>query len=314
MNDAKTPAAPLWVRVPRYGILAFFAMGALPAFFVFPFLFDSPQMNEPVAMVLAVAAFFSPLVGILFAEWPYRRAAKAQQWHKAFGWTLVPVLLPAFLWLTLNGYLYWANLQAYEQRFVLRTEKNVPVARLELGPSCQDVVRYSRKGDAMSAGGTWTPSAGVGAFQCEKWIQGGAKANIWISTGISASLRDDANYRNLGTTPPRLESIKGGQVTVSSYQITGEHAPNGGKVYSQVTYYVFRNEAGQLLGEATVSRPLNAKGTASLSVAVAKAPGIRALVSTHVPADKIGQLTTDAIHEHVKALDGYLQSVVRAPK
>lgn len=313
MNEAKTPAAPLWVRVPRYGILAFFAIGALPALFVFPFLFGSPQLNESVAMVLAVAAFFSPLVGFLLAEWPYRRAAKAQQWRQALGWALVPVLLPACLWLTLNGYLNWASLQAYEQRFVLRTAKNVPVARLELGPSCQDVVSYSRKGDATSAGGTWTPSAGAGAFQCEKWTQGGAKANIWISIGTATSLRDDENYRNLDTTPPRLESIKGGQVTVSSYQVTGKHAPNEGKVYSQVTGYVFRNEAGQLLGEATVSRPLNAKGTAGLSVAVARAPGIRALVSTHVPADKIGQLTTDAIHEHVKALDGYLKSVVRAP-
>jgi hypothetical protein len=289
-------------------------MGALPAFFVFPFIFDSPKMNESVAMLLAAAAFFSPIVGFLFAEWPYRRAAKAQQWRQAFGWTLVPVLLPASLWLTLNGYLSWASHQAYEQRFVLRTAKNVPVARLELGPSCQDVVSYSRKGDGVSAGGTWTPSAGAGAFQCEKWIQGGAKANIWISTGTSTSLRDDANYRNLDTAPPRLESIKGGQVTVSSYQISGKLAPDDGKVYSQVTGYVFRTEAGQLLGEATVSRPLNGKGAANLSLAVVRAPGIRAQVSTAVPADQIGTLTPGAIHEHVKALEGYLQSGVRDPK
>lgn len=314
MNEAKTPAVPLWVRVPRYSIPVLFAAGALPAFFVFPFLFDSPQMNEPVAVALTFAAFFSPIVGFLLAEWPYRRAAKAQKWRQAFGWTLVPVLLPACLWPTLNGYLSWARHQAYEQRFVLRTAENVPVARLEMGPSCQDAVGYSHSGEGVSARGSWSPLVGAGTFQCEKRTRGDAKAHIWINADTTKSLRNDRDYRNLDTAPPRLESIKGGQVTVSSYQVSAKHPPHEGRVYSQVTGYVFRTEAGQLLGEAGVSRPLNSKGAVVLSLAVVRAPGIRALIATDISADEVNLLTTDAIHEHVKALDGYLQNVVRDPR
>ena len=310
----KPPTAPLWVRIPRYSFLTFFATGALPAFFVFLFLFDSPEMDEPVAIFLAVAAFFSPIVGLLFAEWPYRRAAKTKKWRQAFGWTVVPVLMPACLWLTLNGYLSWASHQAYEQRFILRAAKNDPVARLELGPSCQDVVRYSRKGDYVSASGTWIPSAGAEAFRCEKWIQGGLEANIRISTATQTSLRDDANFRRLETAPPRLENIKGGQVTISSYQITGKHARDESKVHSHAIGYVFRTETGRLLGEATLTRHLKGKRIANLSLAVVRDPGIRAKIWIDVTADQMDQLTPEAIHEHVKALDGYLQSALRDPK
>ncbi len=102
MTTSSVPAEPAVVRAVRVSTYVLLTLAALPVLFLLPFMFDDPKMGHPIPALLLFAAVLSPVGAIAFTRGAYRRAVASEQWGRCLGWTLLPLVIPLPLFMSIR--------------------------------------------------------------------------------------------------------------------------------------------------------------------------------------------------------------------
>ncbi|NIC43747.1 hypothetical protein [Aquabacterium sp. A08] len=233
MTTSSVHAEPAVVRAVRVSTYVLLTLAALPVLFLLPFMFDDPKMGHPIPALLLFAAVLSPVGAIAFTRGAYRRAVASEQWGRCLAWSLLPLVIPLPLFMSIGGYFKLKDHFAYQQRHVMRDADGV-VAHLALPPGCDTPNGFWNFDQGQETGlrGEWEQLDGQGMFRC---FNDATTPKAYFTLRVANAKNKIPNRGNpIGWTkqmlrPPITLPLNGVQVHIDNYRFVSASEKEKGK-------------------------------------------------------------------------------------
>ncbi|MEN9886801.1 MAG: hypothetical protein RL758_1379 [Pseudomonadota bacterium] len=248
MTNATPPSEPAVVQAMRVGVYVLLILAALPVMFLFFFAFDDPKMGHPIPTILFLATVLSPVGAIVFTRKAYWRAVARERWSQCLAWTLLPLVVPVPLFMSIGGYFKLMDHLAYQQRHVLRDADGV-VARLALPPGCDTPKGYWSHKQGQEAGlrGEWERRDSQGVFRC---VSDANHPRAHFTLRVAAAqnripVRSASDgWTKQGLEPPVTVFLDGVQVRIENYRFVGISEKEKGQQGPHIQAWEFQPKEG----------------------------------------------------------------------